>query len=354
MSKSEFEDALAQVSSFVDPRVLESLPYAATVALSARCARRVPPLFVSPKEDATRFIKNLVDGVEWGASNPRWGGGEVIGSYYEDAWFYVDDGASDLANKAGLAILAAVDAAWDLADRQSPAKSAAVCIMRAASVSDGAGHGDSYRRSLSEDTRLLMKAFDGGQITSESAVPPQFFAVFVDSSSTILQVVRDFSNELAWLVARDKRNLNEIEWRDLERMLAKVFEHLGFEVVLTPGSKDGGRDLILSCEVAGLPKSYVVEVKHWRSGKRVGRIHVEQFIRVVAREKREGGLFLATYGYTPGAVEAITEIDHHQISLGDKDKIVSLCRTYTRSEYGVWQRTQALPEMLFFEDGLAR
>jgi hypothetical protein len=40
--------------------------------------------------------------------------------------------------------------------------------------------------------------------------------------------------------------LDHLEWRDLERMMARVMEGLGFKVTLTPPSKDGGKDLILT------------------------------------------------------------------------------------------------------------
>ena len=84
--------------------------------------------------------------------------------------------------------------------------------------------------------------------------------------SPVVRAVQFLSRTLARLIARNSRALDEIEWRDLERLLAEVFEELGFDVELTPSSKDGGKDLVLSCLICGHGRKYFVEVKHWRSG----------------------------------------------------------------------------------------
>ena len=106
-------------------------------------------------------------------------------------------------------------------------------------------------------------------------------------------------------------------------MLAEVFQGLGFDVTLTPSSKDGGKDLILECIVQGDKQSYVVEVKHWRSGQHVGKRYISDFINVVANENRDGGLYLATYGYSGNAFEALTEVDRQSIKLGVDKKIMA-------------------------------
>ncbi|WP_052249842.1 hypothetical protein [Tateyamaria sp. ANG-S1] len=49
------------------------------------------------------------------------------------------------------------------------------------------------------------------------------------------------SRQLAMLVARYARALACIEWRDMERLMAEVFESLGFAAALTPPSKMGAR-----------------------------------------------------------------------------------------------------------------
>ena len=157
-------------------------------------------------------------------------------------------------------------------------------------------------------------------------------------------IIRAVGAALARLVADDPTVLDELEWRDAERMLAEVFAGLGFEVALTRPAKDGGKDLILSCDVNTGTCSYIVEVKHWRSGKKVGRSEVNAFLKVIVREKRDGGLLLSTYGFSKPAFEALVEIDRRVLNFGGQQKVVSLCQLYVRtctdqallSPYDVW------------------
>jgi HJR/Mrr/RecB family endonuclease len=165
--------------------------------------------------------------------------------------------------------------------------------------------------------------------------------------SEVETILRDVSRAFAHVVAKDPGNLDRLEWRDLERMLAEVFDNLGFSVELTPGSKDGGKDIILECLVAGKRQTYIVEIKHWRCGNRVGQSVAQDFLNVIVRERREGGLFLATYGYCDNAFEMLSEIERQRIRFGAKAKVVGLCRTFVKTRSSIWSVPAALPEVLF-------
>jgi restriction system protein len=97
----------------------------------------------------------------------------------------------------------------------------------------------------------------------------------------------------------------------------------------------------------GSLRSFIIEVKHWRSGQRVGPGAVSKFLKVVVREKRAGGLFLSTYGYADTAFEALSQVDQQRLRFGDREKILGLCMTYLRMESGLWIASQPLPELLF-------
>lgn len=165
--------------------------------------------------------------------------------------------------------------------------------------------------------------------------------------SEIVQVLKDYLSSLIELIAKSSTVLAEIEWRDIERLVAEVFNGLGFDTVLTPSSKDGGKDIILECIARGTKKSYIVEIKHWRSGQPVGERKVREFLQVIAKEKRDGGLFLSTYGFVDNAVESLTQIDREKVRLGTETKIATLCKTYMKKRSGLWQDEHDLPVVLF-------
>lgn len=171
-----------------------------------------------------------------------------------------------------------------------------------------------------------------------------------DPNTIIRSAVKIFCSRMAHAIAINPEILEELEWRDLERLIAEVFSGLGFDVELTPGSKDGGKDVIVNySEPGGEKKSYFVEIKHWRSGKRVRSKTVMEFLHVIARENKTGGILLATHGFASESIEMLTEIDRQTIALGTEKKVVSLCRAYVKARKGIWYPPDDLEEVVFEE-----
>jgi hypothetical protein len=169
-----------------------------------------------------------------------------------------------------------------------------------------------------------------------------------EEEGEVAKIVRTMADCLCELVARNPHALEEIEWRDLERLLARAIAELGFTVELTPPAKDGGKDLVATCLVARERLKYYVEIKHWRKGDhRPGRRHVEAFLALNAREETDGGLFLSSSGFTDEVYACLAEISKQRVRLGAEEKIVSLCQQYVRKRRGLWQSTTPLPELLF-------
>lgn len=159
-------------------------------------------------------------------------------------------------------------------------------------------------------------------------------------------IIKIVSKTFIERIAADPNFLLKIEWRELEKTIAELFEGLAFNVTLTPPSKDGGKDIILEIVKKGKPIEYIVEVKHWKSKQLVGQNSVKEFLKVICNEKRESGLFLSTYGFTSNAFKGLTELERKKIKFGDEDKIVSLCKTYLKVKSGIWTPLDDLQEIL--------
>lgn len=133
----------------------------------------------------------------------------------------------------------------------------------------------------------------------------------------------------AWmaLVAGDTEHVSDIEWRDLERMVAEALRELGFGVVLMPGSQDGGKDVVVSFSSRIGPglraeRTYYVQVKHWKSGRRVGQSSVRELVDVTMRDGVDGSLLLSTSGFTDPGKREVRGGAH----LVDADWLQRLCR----------------------------
>ncbi len=136
-------------------------------------------------------------------------------------------------------------------------------------------------------------------------------------------------------IAGDKNYLDHIEWRDLERVLGEALSTIGFQVTVTPPAKDGGKDIIANLQISNKHYSFIIELKHWRSGQRVGSKHVERFLRVVINDKPCGGLLLATYGYTKDCTELLCSLKQYKLNLGAGDRIYSIFQLYRKKRNGI-------------------
>ena len=165
--------------------------------------------------------------------------------------------------------------------------------------------------------------------------------------SEVYIYIKQLSRKLIELVAKRPDSLKEMEWRDLERVVSELFEGLGFKTTLTPSSKDGGKDVILECTIDDIQKSFVIEIKHWRSGQRVGQKTVKEFTKIIINEKRDKGLFLSTYGFSNNFYESLSETEKTIVRFGEQEKIVELCRTYEKISNGIWNPISTLEDILF-------
>lgn len=200
------------------------------------------------------------------------------------------------------------------------------------------------REQIAHELPLAIELID---LDSLRAWAARLGAYQDDIGTEVRIIMQNVSRQLVEIIVKNPAALDEIEWRDLERIMAEVFSGLGFDSTLTPGSKDGGKDVILECEISNEERSYIVEIKHWRSGTRVGHGAVEDFLHVITRENRNGGLFLSTYGYCDNAFEHLTKIERRKLRFGSEDKVVGLCRSYIKAISGIWSPPQIMEDILF-------
>lgn len=75
-------------------------------------------------------------------------------------------------------------------------------------------------------------------------------------------------------------------------------------------------------------QSFVVELKPWRSGKRVGRDAVSDFMSVIVSEVEQEACFCSTSGYAADRTEGPTEVVRDRLWFGEKSNVVLLAKTY--------------------------
>lgn len=121
-------------------------------------------------------------------------------------------------------------------------------------------------------------------------------------------------------IERIKDRILELEWDDMELLVAGVIRSMGYKTSMTRKGGDGGRDIIASPDGLGLESPrIVVEVKH-RKGA-IGAPLLRSFIGGL--RNTDSGLYISTGGFTK---EALYEADRAimPIKLLDLDQFVHL------------------------------
>lgn len=70
-------------------------------------------------------------------------------------------------------------------------------------------------------------------------------------------------------VLRDKEAIYDITPREFEELVAEVFSQQGYNVEITPATRDGGCDIIATKEISGIPYMILIECKKYSARHKV-------------------------------------------------------------------------------------
>jgi hypothetical protein len=330
-----------------------SLPVRASLALAARSARRCADLVCgwpghTPDERAA--VDSLVTGAERYSSglqvvleSPVYCDALktviAVGEYEKDCEIYPPYHAA-LSVAAAYHACTASTASERINEVVYAVEKAAFAIRR---FTDG-GLVFPAVTPMRAEFDLLLRTARNESWMDETPVGPDLFAVDATLEQHVALAINDLCVKLCSLIAEHPRALNLLDWRRLEEIVATALSGLGYRVELTPPSKDGGKDVIARCEIAGRLETYYVEIKHWISGKRVGMGEVSSFVEVNVRDGTQGGLFLSTTGYTNAVYAQLAEISWRSLMLGNDETIISLCQRFVWTKgQAMWQAVDVLP-----------
>ncbi len=121
-------------------------------------------------------------------------------------------------------------------------------------------------------------------------------------------------------IERIKDRVLQLEWGDMELLVAGVLRSMGYKTSMTRRGSDGGRDIIASPDGLGLESPrIIIEVKHRKES--IGAPALRSFIGGL--RNTDSGLYVSTGGFTK---EAIYEADRAimPVKLLDLDQFVRL------------------------------
>jgi len=138
----------------------------------------------------------------------------------------------------------------------------------------------------------------------------------IDPSSLVLpyehqeRIVRVNNLPLTLLrnILHDPRHLYSLTPRQFEEFIAEVVDQLGFtNVILTPFTRDGGRDVIASNEINDIPITFYFECKKYAGGNKVQLDALRALLGTVAHHATEAniGVLVTTSRFTKGCRDLI-------------------------------------------------
>jgi restriction endonuclease Mrr len=129
-------------------------------------------------------------------------------------------------------------------------------------------------------------------------------------------------------LAKNPRALYEIRPRAFEELIASILEDYGYDVELTPLSRDGGKDIsaMLRSSVANL--LVYVECKRYAAARPVG-INVVQRLYGVARAHHANKSMVVTTSYFTREATQEARLLSHDMALRDYDDLCAWLKRYT-------------------------
>lgn len=142
-----------------------------------------------------------------------------------------------------------------------------------------------------------------------------------------IEIVQDVNEELVRSLAADPTLMYSLNPRKFEEVVAFLFEKRGWQVRLTPPTRDGGFDFF--AELRNPLSSFLVlgECKRYSRDRKVGVEIVRGLHSVTETNKAHQGIVITSSFFTAGAVE-YQRVLGPKMGLKDYDDLVAWLQTF--------------------------
>lgn len=146
--------------------------------------------------------------------------------------------------------------------------------------------------------------------------------------------------ELRSHLAKRYKDVYELSPRRFEEVVGDVYSQIGYTVVLTPQSRDGGVDLI--CLQNSHDEPLIVECKRYRDDRSVGIYAVDRLLGVQFRTGARAAHLVTSSAFTRQAKQAATEAADKGIELHlvDAHELLRLLAAYADPKITITELTE--------------
>jgi hypothetical protein len=194
------------------------------------------------------------------------------------------------------------------------------------------GYGVNERRQLMDHFESVWK--DSSSAKTHDLIHEDLIRIIRgDSWQSFVQVSSEvWSQVFAHLIEKPK-DIFSLPDRRFEELVAELLVREGFNVQITPKSRDGGYDILAMHEYLGLEHMYLVECKKYGPHNPVGVGIVRTLYGVVEEKRATAGIIATTSRFTSPAIEFCQPLKY-KISLRDYNDVLEWIRAAEAKKYG--------------------
>lgn len=125
-------------------------------------------------------------------------------------------------------------------------------------------------------------------------------------------------------LAVNGEDIELIHWRNFEKFCATFFKKEGYDVILGPGTNDGGVDIRAYSDIKKVP-DIIIQCKRYKKENKISIEVVKSFYADVLFEGAKEGI-IATTSYIAKGGKKITETRGYNLRFAEREKIKSWAR----------------------------
>jgi restriction system protein len=158
-------------------------------------------------------------------------------------------------------------------------------------------------------------------------IPDNYLSGLFDAQA----VIRNRYIESHHTLDHATRTLLALNWRELEVLCAVVYNHMGYDTLVTVASGDDGVDVFADNSAIGKKERVVIQAKKWKTSNPVGKAEIRELLGTITLHQVTRGVMVTTGTYQSGAHDMAKE--DSRLELLDIEKLIKLLNEYCGTDW---------------------
>ena len=165
---------------------------------------------------------------------------------------------------------------------------------------------------------------------------PEFYYP-LDAESSLCFLVNQVEQNI-YDIANNPNNIYNLSSADFEDLVAEIFRKNGFDVMITPRTRDGGKDIIASYNMSGIPCMLIIECKRYAEDKKVGVGVIRQIHGTQQAEHYGKAVVVTSSSFSRDAKRFANDIKD-MVVLVDRHQLMDMLKqTMNKNEFGFFEK----------------